>query len=1184
MQNKNTTSDFLNVLRNPDFLKLWVGQIISYVGDRITQIALLGWLIASGQKTGTEMAHITFFNMLPGFVFGQIAGAFADRLPRKTVMIVSDALRAVLIFMIALFVTRQHGSSTIVYVLVFLSGLCTAFFYPAKLSIIPNLVKVEELQAANALSTVTGMVATLLGTYFAGVLIERFGLSSGFFVNGMTYVISAGAILWIHYKPQPINIPLAHNAPLNVFQDFRGIMKYLKAHRRGWNLILLSTFLSLLSSFFYISLTVLAVDYFKLGTEGVGKLLTMLGVGMIVGAFAAIALKKWFKPVDLLGLSFLVIFFTTLTADMVHSFAMAWIWLILLGSANSIIMVIADTLLQRITPDRFRGKVFGFRSVLTNAAFLLSLLGVSEILDFASPFAVFKVLAIISFILAVFILFIERNLVHQLTRSFCSAILKTFFAFEVEGEEHFRYQSKTILAGNHTGFLDSPILIAASKRPVKFLVAQSVFSWPLIGRLVKAAGVIPVVKGKGSEALAQAVNALHTGKAIGIFPEGKLSTDGKIGKFHRGVAKLHLESKAPIVPFVIHGGYEAWHWGQALPKFRKVILQFGQPIENFDGSEEALVEEVRSRVEFMKEALERRERSKAEQVYMESVLSLMQMKSDVYGSRTALCLKDGGRWDELSYIELSRQARNLSNYLIEKGLKREERIAILSEARPEFAVALFASIRTGTITVPLDIKLTSAELVSILSNAEPRVLFVSSEFIKMAAALKTLIPSLEWIIALNRDGEAMDFPFYKELHSAQEHEGREREADETALIIYTSGTTGNPKGVMTSFHNLIFEVQNFEKIMNLNAKDMFLSILPLNHLLELTGGFFGVLHAGGKICYSQSLHPQEIAKIMREKKITYMVTVPLFLRVLKGSIEKEIRHAKGLKQQTFQFSLKMAKYLPLFMRKLIFYPIHQRFGGKLRGFIAGGAPLEVEVGQFFELIGIPVYQGYGLTETSPVITVNTPKANRLGSVGKPLPGVYVRIASEAGEEGEVLTKGPHIMKGYFKRPDLTNEVIDDGRWFHTGDLGKMDKDGFLYITGRIKNLIVLAGGKKVHPEEVEACLSMTPMFKEVCVMGVKATTGKKEGAEEVVATIVPTDSLKHKVSDPEVLRKEIEKEVSRLSQNLAQYKKPSKVYIHADEFPKTATRKVKRPLIKEWIAAQISERSFANQQSQGELK
>jgi len=219
------------------------------------------------------------------------------------------------------------------------------------------------------------------------------------------------------------------------------------------------------------------------------------------------------------------------------------------------------------------------------------------------------------------------------------------------------------------------------------------------------------VGGKGSEAIAQAVDSLKRGRLIGIFPEGNLSADGEIGPFHKGVARIHRESKAPIVPFVIQGGFEAWGWGRIFPRPRKIILQFGQPVECFDGGEEELVKELRERIQFMKEALERRERSGEEQVYLDSILSLMQMKSDMYGARTALSLRGGIKWNELSYVELARQARGLSNHLIEKGIKRGDRVAILSESRPEWGIAFFASIRAGAIVVPLDIKLTSAELV-----------------------------------------------------------------------------------------------------------------------------------------------------------------------------------------------------------------------------------------------------------------------------------------------------------------------------------------------------------------------------------------------------------------------------------------------------------------------------------------
>ncbi len=220
---------------------------------------------------------------------------------------------------------------------------------------------------------------------------------------------------------------------------------------------------------------------------------------------------------------------------------------------------------------------------------------------------------------------------------------------------------------------------------------------------------------------------------------------------------------------------------------------------------------------------------------------------------------------------------------------------------------------------------------------------------------------------------------------------------------------------------------------------------------------------------------------------------------------------------------------------------------------------------------MPLLQGYGLTETSPVISVNTLKANRIGSVGRPLEGAQVRIQPiESGQkEGEIWTRGPHIMKGYYKRPDLTAEVIDADGWFHTGDLGCIDRDGFLRITGRIKNLIVLGGGKKVHPEEVEACLARGTLVKEVCVLGVISTDGLKQGTEEVCAVVVASDEALRRYKDqPALVEQEVKKEIERLSKDLAAYKRPSRIELYPDELPKTATRKIKRPLVKTWLQSQ----------------
>ena len=251
--------------------------------------------------------------------------------------------------------------------------------------------------------------------------------------------------------------------------------------------------------------------------------------------------------------------------------------------------------------------------------------------------------------------------------------------------------------------------------------------------------------------------------------------------------------------------------------------------------------------------------------------------------------------------------------------------------------------------------------------------------------------------------------------------------------------------------------------------------------------------------------------------------------------------------------------MPRKIRRLMFKTIIDGLGGRLECFICGGAPLEDGVAEFFERIGIPIFQGYGLTETSPTISTNRYGHSKIGTVGQALPSVIVKIA----DNGEILATGPNVMQGYYNKPEMTAEVIDEDGWFHTGDIGEIDKDGFIKITGRIKNMIVLGGGKKIFPEEVEAVLETSELIKEVCVMSLMIKSGNKAGTEEVGAIITPSDELLQK-SDNEI-QNELEKEVKRLAdENLAPYKAPTVVVLHREELPKTSTRKVKRKDLKEW--------------------
>ena len=276
-----------------------------------------------------------------------------------------------------------------------------------------------------------------------------------------------------------------------------------------------------------------------------------------------------------------------------------------------------------------------------------------------------------------------------------------------------------------------------------------------------------------------------------------------------------------------------------------------------------------------------------------------------------------------------------------------------------------------------------------------------------------------------------------------------------------------------------------------------------------------------------------------------MIVVPAFLKLLQTALEAEVKQGGKFKQLMFDFRYSLAKMTKYrWIKKLLFKKVHKLMGGKFRGFVSGGAPLDVKTGKFFETIGIRIFEGYGLSEASPVVSVNTEKAHKLGSVGRPLTNVKV--------------KGANVMKGYFNRPEMTADVITEDGWLKTGDIAKIDNDGFIWITGRIKNMIVLSGGKKVFPEEVEAVLSKSPLFQELCVFGQKKQNGQKEGTENVCVKVVPKQEIIEQYQDENELDKVIKAEVKTLSNRLSHFKRPTTVVVSKEPLPRNALNKVKR--------------------------
>ena len=556
-----------------------------------------------------------------------------------------------------------------------------------------------------------------------------------------------------------------------------------------------------------------------------------------------------------------------------------------------------------------------------------------------------------------------------------------------------------------------------------------------------------------------------------------------------------------------------------------------------------------------------------------TIIELLVAINRRYSDIPALQVKEGERVRSISYIELGRRTSDTAYNLKKLGVERVDRVAILSESRPEWAIAFFGIVSCAGITVPMDIKLSDAEIEFILNDSAAKCIFISEKFLERIKNLKPKLRFLEHIIMLD-DIEHEGVLLLKDF-KVQEDEIAHREItpEETALIVYTSGTTGVAKGVELTYKNLLFEVMSLHELIVFSPKDEFLSILPLNHMLEITGGFLGPLYAGSTITYCESLKPTNILSLMKETKTTVMICVPLVLKMFYNSIMKKIEDLPEVKRLFIKALLHISRFLLKFhirIGRIFFSSIHKQFGGHIRAFVSGGAPLDPVVELDFNAMGFRILQGYGLTETSPVITVNNFSECKYGSVGKPLEGAEVKILlnnDSGGKDGEIITKGPQVMKGYYRNPEKTAEVLRDG-WFYTGDIGYFDDDRFLFISGRIKNLIVLGAGKKVFPEEVEEVMAGSQYIKEICVLGRVAQKGIRKGCEEVYAVIVPNlDTFdKEQKQNKEFIKKKIASEISYLGENLAEYKRIMDFEVWYDELPKTSTRKVKRKVLLELIS------------------
>ena len=1158
--------EMIKDLFNKDYIGLFIGQLATHLGDAIIQILLIAGIMNNVDKPGSYIAIILFCLIFPSLIISPIAGSIVDRFSRKKIMTLSALYRGLLLLgtmiFYMLFFDKNALSTNIVafgIILSLLIGIGTAFFYPAKMAAVPNIVPIRSLKPANALVSGSGTWALTFGAMVVSVMLLHIG-TMNMYLTAIGMYFAATIIL----LPIKLNRDEdSDNKEFSVINDFKKTITFLNQHKKALNMLGMAVVLSLISAMFYNAMNALATDSYNVSVQDLAKLKCMLGCGTCYGLGVMFLFGKHLRTNRTLVAAFIGLFICLATASMCDSFFKARFWLGGIGLFASILKITIDTVIQKVSPNKIRGKIFAFASMLETFVTLLGTAAVSLFVGIVHPHFIFQGIAVIAALMALSLIAFCKPFRYFMLRVTLGSIFKFCFNYKFEGIENIPQKGKIILAGNHTGHLDPLILQMATSRKPWFVTGPAAFKIPVIKHILKWFNVVPLNFGDGLSAIENAVVKLKAGDPVVIFPEGKFTSDGRLCKFHRGVGIMAKEANCPIVPFAIKGGFEAWGKYRKNPKlFTTIIVQFGQPIMDLSGDSKDITKELYQRVQFMKSSLERRAFYNIKDAHYTNFLDIMKQYSDVYGQTKAVSLKTKDGYEEISYLDLKRRAKTLGNYVMENaGVQRGDRIAILCESRPEFAIGMFGAIQTGAITVPLDVKLTVPEHTHILNDCNPKILLTSSHYLEHALELRNNVPSIENIYVLDDEerGHEEVMSVSKMTADLTYSFNRARSMDETALIVYTSGTTGNPKGVMISFGNIYSQMKDFEKILKLSKDNTLLSILPLNHLLELNVGFFGMLFMGAKIVYIKSLNPKELTGAMKEKQVTNMIVVPLVAKMLKNSIDKQIKKLPPMQKKIFDFMYATAKFMPLTVRRIMFKSIIDGFGGKFQCFVVGGAPLEADVAEFFERIGIPAFEGYGLTETSPVISTNDYKHHKIGTVGVALPSVTVKLTPQ----NEIIVKGPNVMQGYYGKPEMTAEVIDERGWFHTGDIGEIDKLGFIKITGRIKNMIVLGGGKKIFPEEVEAVLEQSELIKELCVLSLKIKSGNKAGTEEVGVIITPSDELAKK-SDEEI-QKELETEVKRLSKdNLAEYKTPTVVVLHREPLPKTSTQKVKRKDLLAW--------------------
>ncbi|MBK7933819.1 MAG: AMP-binding protein [Acidobacteria bacterium] len=584
------------------------------------------------------------------------------------------------------------------------------------------------------------------------------------------------------------------------------------------------------------------------------------------------------------------------------------------------------------------------------------------------------------------------------------------------------------------------------------------------------------------------------------------------------------------------------------------------------------------------------------------LLDLFDTSVKRFPTRVAMRIERDGRKEQYTYEDVNELTLRAAGYFAKNGIANGSRVILFSNNMPEWGMTYFGILKTGATAIPIDPASTVDEIVAFAKAGEASAIVISP---KLAAENPDLQTSLDQAFAagenhpvgetppplLRKEGSPIVWTFDEVFEIQSETEEAKRNAllpakihsNAIASLIFTSGTTGTPKAVMLSHKNFVNMISMLSSVLDMDITDGVLSVLPMHHTFEFSAGFLTPFSNGTQITYLNELTAEDLARTIENSHVTGLVGVPALWEMLHRRIKTRLRERgdwiADLADNVIEFNAWIRDNTPFNLGPIVFFPIHQGMGGKMRYLISGGSALSEKVQKDLHGLGFTVLEGYGLTESSPVLTVARP-GNKLlrGSVGKPLPGVEVKIESpDENGVGEVIARGQNVMVGYYNNEKATDAVMTD-RWLKTGDLGRLDEDGNLFIVGRSKDVIIDSNGKNIYPDEIEDHYGKSAYIKEMSVVGLQ----DEDGGEKIAALVVPDYEHDIALSRSDV-NKQIETHFREVSAGLAFFKRVKVLHITPFELPRTATRKVKRPEVVEMLQT-LEERSRSKTKTVVEAK